>query len=253
MSNRIAVVGEAAGDFEVARELIDQTIMRCVTHIEESVIDSYRVYVGPSANEPFVVWRSLDTSNPKDYRLAIRGRFGLADPWPNTDIAVRIRRAIFDCLSRAPEAFVVVVKDTDNDDSRHAELRQVLPLIVKMPIVLGVQHTEQECWLLAGFQAEGEEEERLNELCGKWPPGVGFNPCEQSHRLTATKKDDEKLSPKRVLKYLSGGDRTRELKGLHRNQHDTLKARGGENGLADFLRDIEQRLIPSVFGVRVPG
>ena len=32
MSNRIAVVGEAAGDFEVARELIDQTILRCVEY-----------------------------------------------------------------------------------------------------------------------------------------------------------------------------------------------------------------------------
>lgn len=261
MSNRIAVVGEAAGDFAVARELIDQTILRCVGHVDESVIDSYREYVGPSQDQPFVVWGRLDASEPKDYRLAVRGRFGLSDPWPNTDIAIRIRRAIFDSLSRASDAFVVIVKDTDNDDARCGELRQVAPLVAKMPVVLGIQHTEQECWLLAGFHPESAEEtDRLGEIQGGWPPGVGFNPCEKSHQLTATKKEQEKLSPKRVLRHLtgeakpnSGPDLTPRAKScLHRDRHAAMRQHGTQNGAADFLRDIEQQLVRTLFNIHTP-
>ncbi len=117
-----------------------------------------------------------------------------------------------------------------------------------MPAVLGIQHTEQECWLLAGFDHESDDEkQRLAKVCQE----IGFSPCEQSQGLIATGKDHEKNSPKRVLKHLTNGDRTRELQGLHRDRHAVLKVRGSENGLAEFLRDIEQRLIFGVFGVQL--
>lgn len=260
MSNRIAVVCEGPSDFPVAQGLIDQTLIRCPElHWigDETEIETHRVYCGLTGNEQFVKWTNIDTDSPKDYRRAIRSMF--KEEWPTHDTAVRVQRVLFEFLRRSSDEaeappFVVIVKDTDNDPVRTEQLDAVRKLLEdrKMPAVLGIQRHELECWLLAGFHTENAEETKhLEALCrGDFPPGVGFNPCEKSHDLTATKKDDEKLSPKRVLKHLSNGDRTRELKGLHRDNHAALKRRGTENGLDDFLRDIEERLVPNVFGVR---
>lgn len=124
-------------------------------------------------------------------------------------------------------------------------------------LIVGIQHTENECWLISGFDPDtNEERERLTQLQRDDYPkgsGIGFDPRPCSERLTATGKDNEKLGPKRVLRHLTGDDQNRRQKGLHRDRHTILKSRGGGNGLTDFFRDIEQRLIPSVFGVRVAG
>jgi len=67
--------------------------------------------------------------------------------------------------------------------------------------------------------------------------------------LRSTGKDDVKRGPKRVLDHLTVGDEVRALRGLHRDNHHTLEARGEHNGLTDFLSDIRERLIRVVFNV----
>jgi hypothetical protein len=115
-----------------------------------------------------------------------------------------------------------------------------------------MQHTELECWLIAAFEPRSaDESSRLAEICRGDEPGVGFDPRPQSEKLTATKRDHEKLSPKRVLRYLTADDRSRGLEGLKRESHPLLKVRGKGNGLSDFLTDLERRLVQVVFGVRV--
>ncbi len=260
MSNRIAVVCEGPSDFPVARELIDQTLLRCVElHWinDDADLSVHRVYSGETDTVPFIKWASIDTDSPKDYRRSLRAMF--KEDWPTHDTAVRVQRVLFDFLRRSSDVgeappYIVIVKDTDNDTARADQLNDVRALleVKQLPAVLGVQHTELECWLLAGFQpGDDSERNRLAEVCrGDFPPGVGFNPCEKSHQLTATKKDQDKLSPKRVLNHLTNSDPARAITGLHRNHHAVLAARGTENGLADFLLDIEKRLIFGVFGVR---
>ncbi len=260
MSNRIAVVCEGPSDFPVARALIDQTLLRCAElhwiH-DDADLGVHVAYGGLVKNEPFIKWTNIDADSTKDYRRSLRSVF--KEQWPEHDIAVRVQRVLFEFLRRSSDAgeappYIVIVKDTDNDQARADQLRAVRALLEakKLLAVLGVQHTELECWLLCGFDPETDaERQRLTEVCrGEFPPGVGFNPCEKSHQLTATKKDQDKLSPKRVLNHLTNGDPTRAITGLHRDRHAVLKARGTENGLAEFLRDIEQRLIFGVFGVR---
>jgi hypothetical protein len=146
----------------------------------------------------------------------------------------------------------VIVKDTDAREDMRAALREAREHYRSSPVVIGVQDTEQECWLITGFDPADAEKSRMDDICrGDFPPGVGFDPRGCSERLTATKKDTEKLSPKRVLNYLVGGDRDRAYRGLHADNHATLKDRGKGNGLSDFLEDLEQRLVRGVFGVVV--
>lgn len=119
-------------------------------------------------------------------------------------------------------------------------------------VVVGMQHTELECWLLAGFDPQSEvEKARLDEICRGDDPGIGFDPRVLSKNLTATGPDDKKLSSKRVLRHLIGDNKSRAMDGLHHAKHKMLKSRGKGNGLAYFLEDIEQRLVRDVFNVRV--
>jgi hypothetical protein len=264
MSHRIAVVGEAAGDFAVARELIDQSLLRCN---RDRGIDIHYTYVGPSENVPFFSWAHFTAKKGKDYKQAMRGQFN--ETWPSGKFATQVFNAVHGFVNLNPD-HIVIVKDTDNDDARRDTLRNLASLIETRyrHVTLGVVHTELECWLLAGFVPQDDRErERLAEVCrGEFPPGVGFNPCLESHKLTAGGRraagegsENAKLNPKRVLRYLTDEDKPndgdhltpRSRACLHFNRHAILAARGSENGLADFLRDIEQRFIFGVFGVRV--
>lgn len=265
MSNRIAVVCEGVTDFPVAKELIDQTLLRCVKLDwinEEADLDPNREYVGLTPNEPFIRWQHVESSRTNDYRRVARRMWG--DPLPKHEIEIRIQRAIYTATANFSDAgeggaYLVIVKDTEADDDTRAALEQARLRYQSERLVIGVLHTELECWLLAGFDPEDDgERERFADVCrGEFPPGVGFNPCEKSHQLTATKKEDQKNSPKRVLRQLTGeqqpndGDQltARSRACLHRSRHAVLADRGTENGLADFLRDIERRLVFSVFGV----
>ncbi len=150
--------------------------------------------------------------------------------------------------------FLVLVKDTDAQDEVREALQDARDQYRDSPVVIGMQHTELECWLIAAFDPQSaDEQSRLTEICRGDGPGVGFDPRPHSERLTATKREQEKLSPKRVLRHLIGDDRSRQLEGLQQTWHQLLKTRGTGNGLADFLSDIERRLVAVVFAVRVDG
>jgi hypothetical protein len=145
------------------------------------------------------------------------------------------------------------VKDTDAREDMRTALREAREEYRDSPVVIGAQNNEQECWLIAAFEpGPAEETNRLTEICrGEWP-GVGFDPRSCSERLTATKRDDEKLSPKRVLNHLVADDRDRAFRGLSQ-EFVRLKERGNGNGLTDFINDLEQRLVREVFSVVVPA
>ncbi len=255
MSNLIAVVAEAPNDFEAATILIDQTLIRTVDWISESDIEIHRTYVARTDAERFVKWQQIENDRGKDYRRAVRRTFG--EELPRHDIAVRIQRIIYEFTIQSTETgraspFVVIVKDTDaQDDAREAlqEARARYP-----DVVIGMQHTELECWLIAGFDPQSADETiRLAEICRGEKPGVGFDPRERSEALTATKRENEKLSPKRVLNHLTCGERSRAMQGLTHTEHHRLKDRGKQNGLADFLNDLELRLVRVLFNVHVAG
>jgi hypothetical protein len=251
MSNPIAVVAEAQADFDVATKLIDRTLLRTVDWISESDIDNHRAYVGRTENEPFVRWDRIEVDRGNDYRRAVHRTFG--EQLPRHVVQLRIQRIIYEFLSAnavrsAP--FVVVVKDTDAQEDVREALQESRTRYQKSAVI-GMQHTEFECWLIAAFEPQSvDETARLAEICRGDGPGVGFDPRLQSERLTATKRDQEKLSPKRVLRHLTRDDRSRGLDGLRGAAHQMLMDRGIGNGLADFLSDLERNLVRVVFGVQ---
>ena len=65
-----------------------------------------------------------------------------------------------------------------------------------------------------------------------------------SQRLTACKNDRAKKSPKRVLAALMANDGERQKACWLNTELHVLDERGRENGLADYLTEIRQRLVP---------
>jgi hypothetical protein len=61
--------------------------------------------------------------------------------------------------------------------------------------------------------------------------------------LTAS-SDQAQNSCKRVVRVLTGGDADRERMCWQTADLGTLRERGTETGLADFLREVEDRLLP---------
>ena len=100
-------------------------------------------------------------------------------------------------------------------------------------------------WVLSGFEPKDEvERERLEAEIRK----LGFHPCRESHQLTACKDDQAKKSPKRVHLELIRGDRDRESECWQVTALSVLEERGADNGLRDYLREVEEILVPFITG-----
>jgi hypothetical protein len=108
-------------------------------------------------------------------------------------------------------------------------------------IVIGLAVVERESWVLSGFDpTNAAETERL----AAERQSLGFDPRVRCHELTACTDDQAPRSPKRVLRQLSGDDRERERCCWTVASLDLLRQRGIENGLADYLKEIRDRLAP---------
>lgn len=106
-------------------------------------------------------------------------------------------------------------------------------------IVIDLAKLEREAWVLAGFEpADHGEQERLADERKR----LGFNPCEKSQELTACKDPHATRSAKRALNSLTGGDVERERECWSKTSLHQLRQRGADNGLADYLNEVETRL-----------
>ncbi|OJH36470.1 hypothetical protein [Cystobacter ferrugineus] len=145
-------------------------------------------------------------------------------------------------------AAVILVWDMDDQgQDRRKGLAQAStearPL-VSFEIVLGCPDPMREAWVLAGFEPETEAEQaRLADLRQE----LGFNPCEEAHRLDA-KDEQAKRNPKRVLKKLTDDERDRAVRCWTEAPLVRLRARGGPSGLAVFLDESARTLIPRLSG-----
>ena len=110
-------------------------------------------------------------------------------------------------------------------------------------IVVGLAVVERECWVISGYDPLDEAETKRLEEERKQ---LGFDPRVRSHELTACKHDLASRSPKRVLRVLAGDDRDRERRCWREPSLETLRMRGGENGLAAYLDEVRHRLAPLI-------
>jgi len=147
-------------------------------------------------------------------------------------------------LQRAtsPEA-VFLIRDADNHQNRKMGLEQARQHFKDqtLKVVIGLANAEREAWVLSGYVAKDELEQ---ELLAKERQHLGFDPCERSDELTAGRDDNAKRSPKRVLNVLCNGSNDREQECWTQTPLETLRRRGEENGLKEYLNEVQTLIVP---------
>lgn len=258
MSWSIALVCESGRDRNAIRTLVDRIIQRHVPWIESEQLDDYRTFRGVLPADEFTTWVHLPRMFTQ-YPVPLR-RGNLSGEFPRHQFALHALKTIYLLRFHIPESFrphaVILLHDSENKaDIRDslAGVRATLDRTHQLPAVVAVAHTEIECWAIAGFDPSRPDEQKLLEqLLGDFPPGIGFDPRNCSEELTATGGDQHKLSPKRVCRHLTGENDRRELESLERAAtfpREQLIERGRNNGLHDFISDVESHILP-LFGGR---
>jgi len=241
MTRRCAVVHEAEADIHTATELADRVLVEtCSSWLDDESVVFHREWVAEAPGGRRLTWkamRRLAESAGIEAEGFFDGRPGLAD-------ARAARRAILYLRDAFPQLDgIVLIRDRDDQPERRDGLQQARAEHHGQVVVVGLAVVEREAWVISGFEPRDDDETTRLDAARQV---LGFNPCERSHELTACKDDTAKRSPKRVLRELTLGDRDREAHCWQVTPLDTLKQRGSENGLADYLADSRQHLAPLI-------
>ena len=252
MTACLLVVCEAAADFRTASELVDRVLCERVEWLEPTLLPSVRQWWEYDSEHPFLLWPSLKETVQRLglQRLRPRSRFNGELGAPDAaaaDIALQFAAWI---QKSADVAAVLLIRDTDKDEERRRGLEQARILdghSWPFSIVLGVAHPRREAWVLTGFEAQDSGEAARLKLQQE---RLGYDPCANSEQLTASSKgagpDPKRVhrDAKRVLHDLTGGDFEREAQCWRSTPLARLKARGQANGLASYLQELEDQLVP---------
>jgi hypothetical protein len=114
---------------------------------------------------------------------------------------------------------------------------------VAVPIILATPKRVLEVWMLHGFKGENEKEDRQLESLRK---AFGFDVCERGERLHG---DDAKDA---IRKLITADSRIssveRREKCWTETTIETLRERGAESHLTDFLDEVRDQLLPLLTG-----
>lgn len=248
---RLLAFCEAPADFTIASNLIDRVLRACgpawVGDVLDPAPEGVRSWHPDQRGNRFFDLHRIDRYLAD---LHVKPRYGHFDGEPGADGAAATRNAmqIAAHLIDAGDEIDAVVVIWDLDDAPEERLKGLAQASGEasrwdlFEIVIGCPNAMREAWVLAGFVVEDEgERQRLAELRRE----LGFDPTEHAHRLDSN-DEQAKRSPKRVLRVLSEDDHRREERCWRETPLDVLKARGGDNGLADYLDQIERVIVPLV-------
>ena len=236
----VGVVCEAAKDQRVATALAERVLCHEVDWIDPETVGNFCRWRGLDDDHNHLPWTAVE-AQARRRRLRAHGRFqerkGVFD-----EHRARLAKRLFMLLDEPPAA-ILLVRDTDNQAGRPENLKSFRDRGSANPqIVLALPHTKLECWILAGYEpADADEEARL----GTERKHLGFDPRTQAHRLT-TQGTKGKRNAKKVLERLASTEREEAC--WLETPIETLRERGSNTGLTDYLEEVRERLVPIVAG-----
>lgn len=245
MSQKFVVVFEAPADFTTATELADRVLMESIGWLEPKWLDPVRDWIRETPDGKPLTWKSI-SRRARENGITVRGKAAFGREVVFEDArAARRAMALIKKLIEDTDA-IVLIRDLDNQPDRLSGLRQAkVAEHGAVGIVIAAANPERECWVISGFEplAAAEQEQLALET-----QELGGDPRLCSQELTAGSDDQAKRSPKRILKSLSGGDPNREARCWRETDLSVLHDRGQENGLADYLREVNEILVPLIGG-----
>ena len=241
MTGQLLVICEAPADFRIATDLADRIIGDSLT-VDLSTV---RHWHESEPGRTYIRWIDLDkVAHARGLRLRPRSRFG---GQPGAADAAAADKALLLAMFLAEKeglVGVLLIRDSDGDDERRIGLTQARNTEpgTRWPfsVAIGLAHPKREAWVLAGFEPQDEaEHERLRALKRE----LGRDPCVCSHELTARTKRS-KRDIKRILECLTAANAAREAPCWQDTPLDHLKQRGQHNGLAAYLAEIDEHIVP---------
>jgi hypothetical protein len=246
---KLCIVYEAVADCDLGCSLADRVVVECIDWIrdQQELLEYQREWTTEDRGIQFR-WDAIDDLG-RNMDLRVRGGYEDGEEaYPDFKAAVRALRVIRNLFDDVDA--VVLIRDTDDQPERINGLNQAKNRFDRKPpgfrVLVGAVRKKRECWVLAGFVPNGKVETGLLEAERQY---LGFDPTTRSHELTAKNNEHEdKRSAKRVLQKLTQGSSDREEQCWTDTPLEQLRAKGELNGLADYLRQIEEVLVPMVQG-----
>ncbi|HVK69012.1 MAG TPA: hypothetical protein VM694_31360 [Polyangium sp.] len=236
----LGLIVEGPSDARTVPEIVDRVLVHHGLPAQAEDLDGLRAFRGLDAGTPFLAWKEVDRASRQRGVPRRHGHFGAEPAIEDARTAVLALRCF---VAEDPQpAAVLLVRDSDGKHEERARGLEQARNDFDWPFVvsIGVAHTMRECWVIAAFKAQSKEEQQALATLRK---DLGFDPTVQSHALDAT-KDTAKKSPKRVLSCLLGKDDEREAECFREADIEHLRKVGADNGLAAFIEELEQRLVP---------
>lgn len=241
------VIYEAPADFETATTLADRVLVDAVDWLDESQLDSQRLWVREwPAGQP-LTWPAI-ARRARDSGIRAHGHF---DGEPGAPDAVAARRAMHYLMAVWPEPVrvVVLIRDSDRQPQRRAGLQQAIKAHRSLlAAVIGLAEPCREAWILAGFEPANDDE--VDALC-VLNQELGFDPRDESHKLSA--KSDVRRSAKGVVARLTADDHDRQRRCWCESSLNALTTRRAHNGLAIYLSEVRRHLVPLIVSARAEG
>ena len=239
----LVVVVEGPEDARTACALADRVVIEEGPHwLDPHTRNTMRTWTGLQPGEDFTTWTDVKAL-AQEQGVRNLGHPTSGEPG-GADLAQARKAIILHALMRGEEEapVLLLVRDTDAERASRRDLdqaRQQPRTPDELTVVIGIARPKREAWVLNGFEPENEEEEeRLADLKQE----LGRDPRTDALTLTAS-SSGAKTNAKRVLGALVDSVE-REQRCCTETDLDTLCDRGGETGLAAYLEEVENRLLP---------
>jgi len=111
-------------------------------------------------------------------------------------------------------------------------------------VAIAAPDPKREAWILHGYESQNDKEKALLADERK---RLGFDPITNPERLSGDSRrgaEQEDRDMKLVVEHLTERDYDRERQCLETPPMSMLRRRGQATGLADYLGEVETRLLP---------
>lgn len=241
---RLVLMVEARADADAASILADRVFIEGdADWIDAETLPNLRQWTGIEPRTPYTRWMGLGPLATQ-HRIKAHGR-GLG---PDRAAARKALLVVIQAHEQDDDIkAVVLVRDMDNQPERRTSMesaRAELADKLAFQVAIAAPDPKREAWILHGFEPHNDNEKTLLTDERK---RLGFDPITNPERLRGDRRkhaDQEDRDMKLVVERLTQGEYDRERQCLEDTPLSALRTRGQTTALADYLDEVEARLLP---------
>lgn len=241
---RLVLIVEAQADADATSILADRVFIEGDAEwIDDETLPNLREWTGIEPLTPYTRWMGLGA-------LAVRHGVRTHGRGLGADGAAARKALLLVIQAQASDddiEAVVLVRDMDNQPERRTSMesaRTELADNLVFQVAIAAPDPKREAWILHGFEPQNDKEETLLADARKH---LAFDPVKNPERLRGDRRrgvEQEDRDMKLVVERLTEGDHNRERQCLKTTPLSVLQGRGQATGLADYLEEVETRLLP---------